>query len=189
MVNEIRLLVLIRFARLDRPCCEFMKLKHSLGLAIIALSALPAMSASAANVELKIAKLVDPGAQTSRCPDKVIVTETPKPYREGSYAIDGSANLTSIAESFTIASSDDFSTTWVAKLKPAYSKCRGTARMVKVDRESYAGHSYLRLRLAGGKAYLILDMTGMSDANNLTPAILKKSVQSGNPVWSWGGTD
>jgi hypothetical protein len=37
--------------------------------------------------------------------------------------------------------------------------------------------------------YLILDMTGMSDANRLTAVILKKDVKNGNPIWTWGGTD
>jgi len=32
-------------------------------------------------------------------------------------------------------------------------------------------------------------MTGMYDANSLTPAILKKEVKDGNPLWTWAGTD
>lgn len=157
-----------------------------LGIATSLLSNLPVQAAS---LELQVLKAIDTQNPGIRCPAKVVVTETSQPYREGSYAIDGSANLSTIANGWTIANSDDFSVTWVGKLKPQYSQCKATARIGKDGNEGYAGHSYLRMRFVGGKAYLILDMTGMSDANSLTPAILKKSVQSGKPVWSWGGTD
>ncbi len=155
-------------------------------MSAVVLSSLPAQ---AANLELQVFKAIDTQDPSVRCPATVVVTETPRPYREGGYTIDGKANLSTIAQGFTIAQSDDFSVTWVGKLKPQYSQCKATARIVKSDNESFAGHSYLRMRLVGGRAYLILDMTGMSDANSLTTAILKKSVERGNPVWSWGGTD
>jgi hypothetical protein len=45
------------------------------------------------------------------------------------------------------------------------------------------------MRFVDDKVYLILDMTGMSDANGLTPVILNKGVKNGNPFWTWGGTD
>jgi hypothetical protein len=45
------------------------------------------------------------------------------------------------------------------------------------------------MRFINGKAYLILDMTGMRDANSLTTVIIKQDVKNGNPIWSWGGTD
>jgi hypothetical protein len=160
-----------------------------LGVGMSVLSVLPAVSAGAANIEMQVLTAIEAQNSGGRCPDKVIVTETPRPYREGGYTIDGSANLGAIVENFTIANTDDFSVTWVAKLKPQYSKCKATAGMAKVGGETYQGHSYLRLRFVGGKAYLILDMTGMTDANQLTTAILKKSVRNGNPIWSWGGTD
>ncbi|MGV0026578.1 hypothetical protein [Phormidesmis priestleyi] len=160
-----------------------------LGVGMSVLSVLPTASASAANIEMRVSKAIESQDSSVRCPDKVIVTETSRPYREGGYTIDGSANLSAIVENFTIATTDDFSVTWVGKLKPQYSKCKATAGMAKVGGETYQGHSYLRLRFVGGKAYLILDMTGMNDANNLTTAILKKSVRNGNPIWSWGGTD
>ncbi len=150
------------------------------------LSSLPAQ---AANLELQVFRTIDTQDPSVRCPAKVVLTETPQPYREGSYAIDGKANLSAIANGFTIADSNDFSVTWVAKLKPQYSQCKATARIVKAGNENFSGHSYLTMQFVSGKAYLILDMTGMSDANSLTTAILKQSVQRGNPVWSWGGTD
>ncbi|WP_068816171.1 hypothetical protein [Phormidesmis priestleyi] len=165
-----------------------MKLQSFIGIGIVAwvLSSLPA---HAANLDLKVFKAIDTQDPNVRCPAKVVVTETLQPYREGSYAIDGTANLSAIADGFTIASSDDFSVTWVGKLKPRYDQCKATARIVKSDNEDFSGHSYLRMRFVNGKAYLILDMTGMSDANSLTTAILKQFVRGDKPVWSWGGTD
>lgn len=166
-----------------------MKLFSSILGISIAASLLSSLPAQAANLELQVFKAIDTQDPSVRCPTNVVVTETPRPYREGSYAIDGKANLNTIANGFTIANSDDFSVTWVAKLKPQYRQCKATARIVKSGNEPFSAHSYLRMRFVGGNAYLILDMTGMSDANGLTSAILKKSVQRGNPVWSWGGTD
>jgi hypothetical protein len=167
-----------------------MKLQHSLlGMAVIALSVLPIVPAHAANLELQVFKAIDAQTEKTRCPDKVTVTETSRPYREGGYTIDGTANLKAIADAFTIASSDDFSVTWVAKLKPQFSRCKGTARVVKSNNEASSEHSHLRMRFVGGQVFLILDMTGQNDANNLTPAIIRKTVRNGNPVWSWGGTD
>jgi len=157
------------------------------GLGITALALLTTMPAQARSVEMQVYRAID--TQTVRCPEKVTVTENPRPYREGGYTIDGSANLSQLADRFTVAAVDDFSVTWVGTLKPAYRQCKATARIVKSDNEAYLSNSYIRLRFTGGKVYLILDMTGMSDANGLTTAILRKGVRNGNPVWSWGGTD
>ncbi|KAM3093061.1 hypothetical protein ACKFKF_30145 [Phormidesmis sp. 146-12] len=159
----------------------------SVGVAI--LSVLPAVSASAASIEMRVLDAIDAQGSNGRCPEKVVLTEASRPYREGGYTIDGSANLSAIVEKVAIAATDDFSVTWVGKLKPQYSKCRATASMAKVGGAAYQGHSYLRMRFVGGKAYLILDMTGMSDANDSTTVILNKSVKNGNPNWTWGGTD
>jgi hypothetical protein len=82
-----------------------------------------------------------------------------------------------------------FSVTWVANLKPAYRKCVAAGGIVKYGNETYDSHSYLRIRFNGGKVFLILDMTGKRDVNGFTPAITKKSVNKGNPTWSWSGTD
>ena len=156
----------------------------SLGASL--LSSLPVQ---ATNLELQVFRASDTQNSRVRCPATVVVTETPQPYREGSYTIDGRANLSTIAEGVTIAARDNFSVTWVAKLKPEYRQCKATARIVKSGNEPFSGHSHLRMRFGEGKAYLILDMTGVSDANSLTSVILKHSVQQGNPVWSWGGSD
>lgn len=164
------------------------KLTRSLtGLGLTALALLTTLPAQARSIEMQVYPAID--TQTVRCPERLTVTEQPQPYREGGYTIDGSANLSQLTDRVAIATSDEFSVTWVGTLKPAYRQCKATARIVKNDNEAYLSHSYLRLRLTGGKVYLILDMTGMSDANGLTTAILRKGVRNGNPVWSWGGTD
>lgn len=157
------------------------------GLSITALTLLATLPAQARSLEMQVYPAID--RQTVRCPEKVMLNEQAQPYREGGYTIDGSANLSQLADRFTVASTDEFSVTWVGTLKPAYRTCKATARIVKNDNEAYLSQSYLRLRFIGGKVYLILDMTGMSDANGLTTAILRKGVRNGNPVWSWGGTD
>ena len=157
-----------------------------ISIGVFLLSSPPAQ---AADLELQVFKASDTQDPRVRCPARVIVTETPQPYREGSYTIDGRANLSAIADGVTIAARDNFSVTWVAQLKPEYRQCKATARIVKSGNKPFSGHSYLRMRLMAGKAYLILDMTGVSDANSLTSVILKQSVQQGNPVWSWGGSD
>ncbi|MBW4469025.1 MAG: hypothetical protein KME45_01325 [Stenomitos rutilans HA7619-LM2] len=164
------------------------KLTRSLtGLGLTTMALLMTLPAQAGTLEMQVYPAID--TQTVRCPEKVTLTEKPQPYREGGYTIDGSANLSQLADRFSVASADEFSVTWVGTLKPTYRQCKATARIVKNDEEAYLSHSYLRLRFTGGKVYLILDMTGMSDANGLTTAILRKGVRNGNPVWSWGGTD
>ncbi len=159
------------------------------GLGMAALAIFSASSVGATPIEMRVlsaSNAQDPGVL---CPDKVNLTETSRPYREGGYTIDGSANLSAIADNFTIATTDDFSVTWVGKLKPKYSKCKATAGIFRVGGEAYQGHSYLRLRFVRGKVCLILDMTGKPDANDFTTVILQKSVRNGNPSWTWGGTD
>ncbi len=158
------------------------------GIAI--LSMLVASPARASTIELEVLAALQPtSGEGMRCPDKVSLTQTARPYREGGYTLDGVANLKAIADNFEIASSDDFSVVWVGQLKPVYRRCQATAGIVKIDGEDYRGHSYLRMRFMHGKAFLILDMTGMRDANNYTTVILHQSVKGGNPTWSWGGTD
>ena len=158
-----------------------------IGCGIAALAFLAAAPAQARSIEMQVYPAIDYPAV--RCPETVTVAEQPQPYREGGYTIDGSANLSQLTDRFSIAATDDFSVTWVGTLKPAFRQCKATARIVKSDNEAYLSHSYLRLRFMGGKVYLILDMTGMSDANQLTTVILRKGVRNGNPFWSWGGTD
>ena len=164
-----------------------MKTQLWVGLSALVLTLLATAPVKAAPIELQVFKALDD--QTIRCPEKITVAEQPQPYREGGYTIDGSANLSAIADRLTLATVDDFSVTWVGTLKPIYRQCKATARMVKNGNEAYTDHSYLRLRLLGGKVYLILDMTGMRDANDFTAVILRKGVRNGNAFWSWGGTD
>jgi hypothetical protein len=131
----------------------------------------------------------DSGGTFPLCPTEVSLTQTPRPYAEGGYTTDGSASLGWFAREFRIEKSDEFSVTWVANLQVKYRSCKGTAGITKYNDEQFEGHSYLRMRFENGKVYLILDMTGMRDANGLTPVILNRSVKNGNPVWTWGGTD
>ena len=132
----------------------------------------------------------DSGGTFSLCPTEVSLTQTPRPYTEGGYTIDGSASsLGWFAREFRIEKSDEFSVTWVANLQTKYRNCKGTAGIAKYNDEPFSGHSYLRMRFVNNMAYLILDMTGMRDANGLTPVILKKGVKNGNPFWTWGGAD
>jgi hypothetical protein len=97
--------------------------------------------------------------------------------------------LSAIATNIKIAQSDAFSTTWVGRLKPEYQVCTATAGMSLVDGEPYQGPSYLRFQLIDGQVKVILDMTGIRDANDFTTSILYQSVRDGNPRWTWGGTD
>ena len=163
------------------------KTRSWVGLGVLAWTLLATAPVKAAPIELQVFKALDD--QAIRCPEKVVVSEQSQPYREGGYTIDGIANLSAIADRLTIATVDDFSVTWVGTLKPVYRQCKATARMVKNGNEAYSDHSYLRLRFTGGKAYLILDMTGMRDANDFTTVILRKGVSNGNAFWRWGGTD
>ncbi|WP_126388158.1 hypothetical protein [Pseudanabaena sp. ABRG5-3] len=131
----------------------------------------------------------DSGAAFPICPTEFSLTETPRPYYEGGYTIDGSASLGWFAKQFKIETSDRFSVTWAAKLQTKYHNCIATAKITTINGEAFRGHSYLRVRFMDGNVYLILDMTGMNDANSLTAVILKKDVKNGNPIWTWGGTD
>ncbi len=158
--------------------------------AVASLSGLSTAAAIAGTVELQVSPLLSRTTNPNMsCPGKITLTQSHQPYREGSYGIAGLAKLDKIATNFAIAGSDAFSVTWVGILKPQYSQCQAAAGMVKVDGQPYEGHSYLRMRLMGGKAYLILDMTGIRDPNNYTTVIIKKAIENGAPTWIWGGSD
>ncbi len=123
------------------------------------------------------------------CPAEIILNEKSRPYYEGGYTTDGSAKLDWLAGKFKVVASDEFSVTWSAKLQRKYQNCRATAGIAIAGDEAFKGHSYLRMRFSKGNVYLILDMTGMYDANRFTPVILKKEVKDGDPIWTWAGTD
>jgi hypothetical protein len=160
------------------------------GAAIAQLSVFANPSFAAPNNLTLSVYPVDSGAAFPICPTEVTLTETPRPYYEGGYTIDGTAaSFGWFARPFKIEKSDKFSVTWVAKLQIKYHNCQATARITKINGERFEGHSYLRMQFINDSAYLILDMTGMNDANRLTPVIVKKDVKNGNPVWTWGGTD
>ncbi|MEH2423123.1 MAG: hypothetical protein V7K48_20085 [Nostoc sp.] len=139
------------------------------------------------NIELKV---YSENEQKQSCPDKVIVTEKPHPYQEGSFATDGSVNLSAYASSISVKASNSFSVTWVGTLKPKYAKCFASAGMTKVDGQDYSEHvNYLRMHFVKGKVYLILDLAGSFDPNDYPLVVLKNSLKNGNPTWTWGGTD
>lgn len=153
------------------------------GLGTASLIGLPVSIANAETVTLRVGKAIS--HPEARCPQSVVITETSQPY-EGGYNVNGSAKLSQIAGPFAIATTDAFSVTWAAKLKPEYNRCQATAGIR--DREGYTS-SHLRMRFTEGKVYLILDMTGLQDANGFTPEIVNQTVKNGNPVWQWAGTD
>lgn len=159
----------------------------SRSLRVLSLGFLTFLSAPvlASTIEFRL----HPSDPIMSCPEKVIAYQTGQPYREGGYQTDGMVNLQAVATQISIAQTDPFSVTWVGTLKPQFQNCRATAGMSFVDGQRYSEHSYLRMRLLDRKAYFILDMTGMQDANELTPVILDKGMRQANPRWTWGGTD
>ncbi|MDX2257037.1 MAG: hypothetical protein NW214_16100 [Pseudanabaenaceae cyanobacterium bins.39] len=169
-----------------------MKRLKYLGLSIFALfsfAPLPVL-AEPSRLEFKVfPRYTDSPNPFADCPTSFSLVETPRPYTEGSYTIDGTASLGWLAKGFRIASVDEFSVTWVAQLQPKYRKCVGTAKISKVNGEMFEYHSHLLMRFMKGSAYLTLDMTGKQDANDLTAVIMNQNVKNGNPVWTWGGTD
>jgi hypothetical protein len=146
-------------------------------------------SAYPSQMELQIFPAPNRKATNPICPKKVTITETPRPNIQAAYIIDGIAKLDEIAERFSVFAVDDFSVTWAAKLKPKYLDCYATGRVLKVNGDERQGHFRLRLRLVEGKVFLILDITGVLDLNELTTSIYDYGVKDGNPIWAWGGTD
>ncbi|BBD63653.1 hypothetical protein NIES2109_65280 (plasmid) [Nostoc sp. HK-01] len=162
-----------------------------LGTSLVLLPLLSNLSAFAQNQSQKIElKVYSQNEQKQSCPEKVIVTEQTRPYQEGSFTTDGSVNLSAYASNISILTSNQFSVTWVGKLKPRYAKCLASAGMAKVDGEDYSGNlNYLRMHFVKGKVYFILDMAGGFDPNDYPLVVVNKSLKNGNPTWSWGGSD
>lgn len=156
--------------------------------ALAALLAIGAQASPAAELELSVAPLLR-RTPSGPCPRTLTVRETPQPYREGSYGLDGRAALGDIATGWRLASRDGFSATWVGSLKAPYRHCMASAGIVRADNAPYRDHAYLRLRFSSGQVLLILDMTGLRDPNNHTPVILSAGLHQGLPEWSWGGSD
>lgn len=161
---------------------------HTGATALSALLALWPQTGKAGALELKVAPLLS-RTPSGPCPQTIALIETLQPYREGSYGVNGSASLGSVATGWRLAGRDGFSATWVGSLKAPYQRCTASAGIVRSDTMPFKEHSYLRLRFSGGQAQLILDMTGLRDPNGYTPAILSAGLSQGLPVWSWGGSD
>ncbi len=152
------------------------------------LSILSSLSwaAFASTLELNILPTLD---STGQCPNQLIAYETLSPYTEGGYSREGMIQLGDIATDIEMAGSDSFSITWLGSLKTLYRDCQATAIINRIDGEAYTGHSYLQLRLVDGQAAVVLDMTGIPDANGFTSTLLSGTMRDGNPRWIWGGTD
>lgn len=121
------------------------------------------------------------------CPKEVTVISRSSPYREGGYDAFGTAQLFKIAGPARFEASDRFSVTWRARLKPQYRNCIATAGLV--DEDNSPDPSFMWMRFDNGYADFILNMSGYSDINGYTLNILYQSIEEGNPVWRWGGTD
>lgn len=147
-------------------------------------------AAFASTIDLEVLPLTtQSNPQGSGCPATLRAYETPDPYRAGGFSTQGMIQLSAIATNISVSQSDRFSATWVGTIKPQYLNCIASAGMSTVDGKSYAGRSYIRVQVVDGKAKVILDMTGMGDANRLTSVILAHILRDGNPRWTWGGTD
>ncbi|MEH1802367.1 MAG: hypothetical protein V7L13_25075 [Nostoc sp.] len=162
-----------------------------IGTSIGLLSLLSTWRVQAQNQSQKIElKVYSENEQKQSCPDKVIVTEKPHPYQEGSFSTDGSINLSAYASNISVQTSNSFSVTWVGTLKPRYAKCFASAGMTKIDGQDYSEHlNYLRMHFVKGKVYFILDLAGGSDPNNYPLVVLNNSFKNGNPTWTLGGSD
>ena len=154
----------------------------------VPLSVLSSMGASAlaVTIEMRVLPVNGPGVG---CPTALIAYETSRPPAPGGYATDGMVQLSAIATNITATSVDEFSATWVGTLKPEYRNCKATAGIYSKDGERYWGHSYLRSQMMDGQVKVILDMTGMTDANGFTSTLIEQTMRDNNPRWTWGGTD
>ncbi len=166
---------------LSKTCLWAWPLALPLGL----LSSLGS-AAFARTINLKVLPL---NAPSRGCPTALVAYETSRPQTLGGYAIDGMIQLQAIATNISATQRDQFSATWVGTLKPEYSNCTASAGMSMVDGVVYPGNSYLRVQMTGGQVKVVLDMTGMPDANDFTATLLEQTVRDGNPRWAWGGTD
>ena len=144
-------------------------------------------SAFAKTIEMRVLPLLD--GPTTGCPESLTAYETLRPPSPGGYATDGMIQLSAIATDIAVAQRDPFSATWTGTLKPEYRNCQASAGMSVVDGETFAGHAYIRTQMINGDVTVILDMTGMRDANNYTATIINQTMRDGNPRWAWGGTD
>lgn len=160
----------------------------SMAMSVTGLLAIGPPAGRAGSLELRVAPLLSrtPGGP---CPQILTLIETPQPYREGSYGLSGRAPLAAIATGWRLTSRDGVSATWLGQLRGPYQRCTATAGIARSDDAPFRDHSYLRLRLRGAQAQLILDMTGLRDPNGFTPVILEAGIRQGVPAWSWGGSD
>ncbi|MEM6835671.1 MAG: hypothetical protein AAF609_02360 [Cyanobacteria bacterium P01_C01_bin.120] len=154
-------------------------------LPISLLSSLTA-PAFATTIELEVLPTL---RNEGTCPTQLIAHETARPYVEGGFSRDGMIKLRDIATNVRVASSNTFSTTWIATLKPQFQNCQGSAIIDRIDDEAYEWHSYLQVQLDNGQVTATLDMSGIPDANGFTSTLIFGGLRDGNPRWTWGGSD
>ena len=154
-------------------------------LSSILVSTISIAQTKSQSIELKV--YAEPG---NNCPAKILVKEKAQPYREGGFATDGSVNLSGLATNISMISKDNFSTTWVGRLKPKYAKCLASAGMTTIDGDKYTDTlNYLRARFVKGKIYFSIDLSGGFDPNSYPLIVIKSGLTQGNPTWMRGGTD
>ncbi|MEL6556169.1 MAG: hypothetical protein AAFQ63_22340 [Cyanobacteria bacterium J06621_11] len=143
-------------------------------------------TALATRIEMRMLPRNGPGVG---CPESLTAYETARPPAPGGYATDGMVQLSAIATNISATQLTDFTAVWTGTLKSEYSNCIATAGIYSKDGETFWGHSHLRVQLADGQAKVVLDMTGVRDANGFTSTIIEQTMREGNPRWTWGGTD
>ncbi|MGD1897661.1 MAG: hypothetical protein ACFB16_12000 [Phormidesmis sp.] len=143
-------------------------------------------TALAKSIEMQVLPVGGPGAG---CPATLTAFETERPPTPGGFSTDGMIMLSAIASNISATQLNEFSATWTGALNPEHRNCKATAGIYSVDGERYWGHSYLRAQMIDGQVKVILDMTGMRDANGFTSSIVEQTMRDGNPRWTWGGTD
>ena len=159
-----------------------------IGIIIGLLSLASALSVQAKTIGLKINR--DQSVKANSCPSNFTLNETTQPYREGSFGTDGKANFGAIATNISVLASNQFSVTWVGTLKPQFAKCIASAGITTFDgKPAEESLNHLKMHFLKGKVYLMLDLAGAADPNQLPLVVLKKGVNKGTATWSWGGSD
>jgi hypothetical protein len=161
-----------------------------LGLATISLLGLSISASLAEETPQPIPQQlrIYPSAENrGQCPSEIKVITYPSPYQEGGFTASGLAQLSPIAGQAQFDTSDLFSVTWRARLKPEYRSCIATAGLIGENGGQDPG--MFRARFIGGNVYFIFDTTGFADANDQTLVILRQNIEKGNPTWRFGGTD
>lgn len=79
------------------------------------------------------------------CPKEVVVSQKTLPNVQVAYVLDGTAQLSWLAEQFEIVSNNEFSVIWGAKLQPKYQNCHAAAGLSSRNRGEFQEPSFLRM--------------------------------------------